>query len=294
MLHRSLASQGRPAIIGFVHEQVYSGFVLKLAKAGTDHGLGDERILGGTAKLPRLLRFEEGFQPFIIYRCRPWPPGFDTIQADTVYRAVSKWPPGRVSWHVYCYHIPSGRATGWNPYLQRTGAHAMTTRPIIGWREWLALPSLGIPAIKAKVDTGARTSALHTFDLSTYTDNGHDYVKFHIHPLQRRTDIELECTAPIIDRRMVRDSGGRAEERIVIMSDLSLGENTWPVEITLTNRDDMLFRMLLGREGIRQRGLLVDPAVSYRNGKALARSYGVRKTQQTPPDEDPAEDLDED
>ncbi len=99
----------------------------------------------------------------------------------------------------------------------------MTNRTIIGWREWLALPSLGIPAIKAKVDTGARTSALHTFDLSTFESDGHEYVKFRIHPLQKRTDIEIECTAPVIDRRVVRDSGGHAEERIVIKTDLSLG-----------------------------------------------------------------------
>lgn len=159
----------------------------------------------------------------------------------------------------------------------------MTTRPVIGWREWLALPSLGIPAIKAKVDTGARTSALHTFDLSTYTESGHEYVRFRIHPLQRRVDIELECTAPILERRVVRDSGGHAEERVVIAANLTLGERSWPIEITLTNRDDMLFRMLLGREGIRAGNLLVDPAASYIHGKGLAkRHYPLKKSTRTP------------
>lgn len=168
----------------------------------------------------------------------------------------------------------------------------MTNRTIIGWREWLALPSLGIPAIKAKVDTGARTSALHTYDLSTYEADGHEYVKFRIHPLQKRTDVELECTAPIIDRRVVRDSGGHAEERIVIKTDLSLGAgDPWPIEITLTNRDDMLFRMLLGREGVRNSGMLIDPAVSYMNGKALARSYGGRRKQAVSPSEAVDDDI---
>lgn len=162
----------------------------------------------------------------------------------------------------------------------------MTTRPVIGWREWLALPTLGIPAIKAKVDTGARTSALHTYDLSTYMDNGREYVRFHIHPLQKREDVTLECNAPVVERRVVRDSGGHAEERIVIMSDLEVGEKSWPVEITLTNRDDMLFRMLLGREGIRAGGLLVDPAASYVNGRKLAKhNYAVNESTETP-DED--------
>jgi len=154
----------------------------------------------------------------------------------------------------------------------------MINRPIIGWREWLELPGLGIPAIKAKVDTGARTSALHTFDLATYTEDDQEYVRFRIHPLQKRTDVELECTAPVVERRMVRDSGGHAEERIVITSDVVLAQNSWPIEITLTSRDDMLFRMLLGREGIRSGGLLIDPAASYRNGRTLARRYAKQSS----------------
>lgn len=158
----------------------------------------------------------------------------------------------------------------------------MTSRPVIGWREWLALPALGIPAIKAKVDTGARTSALHTFALETYSEGGHELVRFRIHPLQKRTDVELECVAPVIDRRIVRDSGGHAEERVVIATELQMAERRWPVEITLTSRDDMLFRMLLGREGIRHGQLLVDPAASYVYGRALAKSYAVTESTATP------------
>lgn len=161
----------------------------------------------------------------------------------------------------------------------------MTARMMIGWREWLALPALEIPAIKAKVDTGARTSALHTFSLETYSDGGREWVSFRIHPLQKRTDIERRCVAPVLDRRMVRDSGGHTEERIVIASEMSIADRTWPIEITLTSRDDMLFRMLLGRESIRQGQLLVDPAMSYVYGKALAKSYALHESTATSSDE---------
>lgn len=153
----------------------------------------------------------------------------------------------------------------------------MASRPLIGWREWVALPALGIPAIKAKVDTGARTSALHTFDLDTYTQGGHEYVRFCIHPLQRRTDIVLECQAPVLDRRMVRDSGGHAEERLVINTELALADRRWTIEVTLTSRDDMMFRMLLGRGGLRAGGLVVDPGASYHYGRHGARVYKTRK-----------------
>lgn len=143
----------------------------------------------------------------------------------------------------------------------------MTSGTRIGWREWLGLPTLGIPAIKAKIDTGARTSALHTFDLQTFTQDSQEYVRFRNHPLRKRLDVELECTAPVIDRRVVRDSGGHAEERLAILTDVALGTRVWSIEITLTSRDDMLFRMLLGRAGMRAGGLVVDPSASYLNGR---------------------------
>jgi hypothetical protein len=134
--------------------------------------------------------------------------------------------------------------------------------PMIGWREWVALPELGIARIKAKTDTGARTSALHAFSLRPFKENGQDKISFDIHPLQRDVGIVLTCTADIIDKRHVTDSGGHVEERYVIRTPLTLGGNTWPIEITLTERDSMLFRMLLGRSAIRKR-FSVNPAKSF-------------------------------
>lgn len=142
----------------------------------------------------------------------------------------------------------------------------------IGWREWVALPQLGIPAIKAKVDTGARTSALHAFEVETFAEGGVERVRFGIHPLQKRNDIEIYCVADIIDQRIVTDSGGHRENRYVIRTPVLLGETTWEIELTLTNRDTMLFRMLLGRSAMHQR-LFVDPTVSYMTGRKLRRAY---------------------
>jgi hypothetical protein len=128
----------------------------------------------------------------------------------------------------------------------------------VGWREWVALPGLGIPGIKAKIDTGARTSALHTFRLDTFSAGGGMRVRFGIHPLPRRTDLEIFCEADVVDRRLVTDSGGHREWRYVILTPLRLGGAEWEIEITLTNRDSMLFRMLLGRSALTGR-LMVDP-----------------------------------
>jgi hypothetical protein len=147
---------------------------------------------------------------------------------------------------------------------------------IIGWREWLALPDLGIPVIKAKVDTGARTSALHTFGLEPFEKGGMLKVKFGIHPLQRRKDIEVNCVADVIDRRRVTSSVGQSEMRYVIRTTVALGESKWPIELTLTNRRSMRFRMLLGRAGI-SRLMLVDPAKSYLTGRRLSKLYSKAK-----------------
>ena len=143
---------------------------------------------------------------------------------------------------------------------------------IIGWREWLALPDLGIQAIKAKVDTGARTSALHTFGLELFDKGGMPKVKFGIHPLQRRQDIEINCVADVVDRRRVTSSAGQSEMRYVIRTFVALGEIRWPIELTLTNRRSMRFRMLLGRAAI-SGPLLVDPAKSYLTGHRLSKLY---------------------
>jgi hypothetical protein len=150
------------------------------------------------------------------------------------------------------------------------------TLPVIGWKEWLVLPELGIPAIKAKIDTGARTSALHTFSIEDFTIKGTWMVRFGIHPLQKRRDVELYCEVPVVDRRQVKDSSGHTEMRYTIETKAKLGDHEWPIEITLTNRDSMMFRMLLGRTALEHR-FTIDPARSYLSGRRLSRSYtGVR------------------
>ncbi|MGD9300759.1 MAG: ATP-dependent zinc protease [Desulfobacterales bacterium] len=146
------------------------------------------------------------------------------------------------------------------------------TKLIVGWREWLALPDLGIQAIKAKIDTGARTSALHTFGLETFEKGGILKVKFGVHPLQRRTDIEVNCFADVVDRRRVTSSDGQSEKRYVIRTFVTLGQLLWPIELSLTSRKEMRFRMLLGRAAISEH-LLIDPAKSYLCGRKLSKLY---------------------
>jgi hypothetical protein len=134
--------------------------------------------------------------------------------------------------------------------------------PVIGWREWVSLDELGIEKIKAKIDTGARTSALHAFALHPFVENGKNKIRFDIHPLQHDTQKIVTCVADVVDKRFVTDSGGHQEERHVIKTPITIAGQTWAIEITLTERENMLFRMLLGRSALRKR-YIVNPARSF-------------------------------
>ena len=149
----------------------------------------------------------------------------------------------------------------------------MEEKQTIGWKEWLSLPELGIQAIKAKIDTGARTSSLHTYQLEKFKRQGKDFVRFKIHPLQKRSDISVSCESEIIDVRVVKDSGGHGEERFFIKTPIKLNDKIWDIEMSLTNRENMMFRMLLGRTGLVSGNLIVDSAIDYTVGKDIAGSY---------------------
>ena len=138
---------------------------------------------------------------------------------------------------------------------------------LAGWREWAQLPDIGVPWIKAKLDTGARTSSLHAFDLVEVRRGDVAYARFGIRPWQDSDDDTVVVECPIHDRRSVRSSSGHAEERIVVLLDVVLRGRTVSAEVTLTNRDEMGFRMLIGREALRQ-GFVVDPARSFLGGRA--------------------------
>ncbi len=133
---------------------------------------------------------------------------------------------------------------------------------LVGWREWVSLPALGVDRIKVKVDTGARTSALHAFKLTSILVDGEEWVEFDLHPLQNNTQVVVSCRAPVKEHRTVRDSGGHEETRVVIETTVGLGGDEWPIEMTLTDRENMGFRMLLGRTSIKNR-FYVDPTQAF-------------------------------
>ncbi|MNS15375.1 Ribosomal protein S6 modification protein [compost metagenome] len=137
---------------------------------------------------------------------------------------------------------------------------------ILGSEEWCSFPELGIPTIKARVDSGAKTSALHAVNIAPFVKDGENWVKFDINPIQNNLKTIIHCEAPLVDKRIVKSSSGFREQRYVIRTTLDFGENKWPIEMTLTNRDSMGFRMLLGREAMSGR-VLVDPEQKYLLGQ---------------------------
>lgn len=147
---------------------------------------------------------------------------------------------------------------------------ASSTPITLGWREWVALPDLDLPAFKVKIDTGARTSAIHAHDVERYSENGIKMVSFSVLPVQRNQSIVRRCSAPLVDIRDVTDSGGHTESRHVVSTRLELAEVTKEIEITLTERRDMLFRMLLGRTALAE-DFLVNPALSFTCGRRSTR-----------------------
>lgn len=134
-----------------------------------------------------------------------------------------------------------------------------TSKKIIGSEEWCSFPELGIPAIKARVDSGAKTSSIHAFNIQPFRRSGQTWVSFEIHPIQNNRRTVIRCERPVIDKRVIKSSSGLSETRYVVNAHLKLGEELWEVELTLANRDSMGFRMLLGREAMQNR-LIVDPS----------------------------------
>lgn len=145
-------------------------------------------------------------------------------------------------------------------------SESVPSHALVGWREWVGLPGLGVEWLKAKVDTGARTSSLHAFGLKEFTRDGEAWVRFEVHPWQRSADDAVPVELPVHDHRRVRSSSGHTERRVVVMLELRVLDRVIPAEVTLTRRDAMGFRMLVGRELLSQ-GFLVDSAASYLGGK---------------------------
>lgn len=143
---------------------------------------------------------------------------------------------------------------------------------ILGFEEWVGLPALGLPSLKAKLDTGARTSALHARLIEPYTDDGIDWVRFKVHPVPRRPLIEVSCSARLLDRRAVTSSNGDTEDRFVIETDIEIGSLRWSIQLSLTNRETMRYRMLIGRQALRS-GVLIDPSASFRQPRRSHKVY---------------------
>lgn len=146
------------------------------------------------------------------------------------------------------------------------GARSVGRLKVTGWREWVGLPGLSIRSIKAKFDSGARSSCLHAFDTELFERHETEWVRFAVHPIQRNDEKVIWCEAPVFDRRLVRSSNGVVSQRVVIRTELSIFGLVWPIDVTLHNRDAMGFRMLIGREAVRGQ-FIIDPGGSYYAGR---------------------------
>ena len=159
-----------------------------------------------------------------------------------------------------------------------------TNKIIVGSEEWCSFPALGIPAIKARVDSGAKTSSIHAFNINRFRRDGESWVSFEVHPLQNNRRTVIRCERPIIDKRLVKSSSGISETRYVINVTIKFGNDNWDIELTLANRDSMGYRMLLGREAMSGR-ILVDPELSFCLGEVtmeeLKESYGEKEREKS-------------
>ena len=145
-----------------------------------------------------------------------------------------------------------------------------SARTTIGWREWVDLPQFGLHGVKAKIDTGARSSSLHAFDVETLDSGGHTRIRFNAHPIQKNDAVVVAVECDLLEYREVRSSNGQTEQRPVVITDVEVMGQRWSIELTLANRDNMGFRMLLGREALRGR-FTVDPGHSYYSGTSKRR-----------------------
>ncbi|MDT0203394.1 RimK/LysX family protein [Nocardioides sp. AE5] len=157
-----------------------------------------------------------------------------------------------------------------------TESHSSTPTVIAGWREWVRLPAMGVGPVKAKLDTGARTSSLHAFELEEFECDGAEWVRFSVHPWQRSDEDAVLVECPVLDRRMVRSSTGHEQERYAVTTEIEILGRTITTELTLSRRDEMGFRMLIGRQALEQ-GFLVDSSRSYLGGRPSRRTRRLNR-----------------
>lgn len=143
----------------------------------------------------------------------------------------------------------------------------LKNRTLVGWREWFSLPELGLPAVRAKIDTGAKTSSLHAFNIKIIKKGEDRFAQFDIHPMPKHKNITVTCRAPLVDRRFVTDSGGHREKRYVIKTPIMVNDKLYNIEITLADRETMVFRMLIGRQAMQTANIAVIPSKSHLLGK---------------------------